>query len=149
MDPCLLWGNISTTYPISVLTNDTNATRTTRAPAFWGYPPLPHEYPYYWVILDPKSKEDKVKVTNLKNLPKLQIYVFWNKHYMEHNFWSCLIRCANMKWIQWVLLKIQSRHMDKVKPVYPPSTSLSGGYNYIFYDSRNKFSMTKVKSWVS
>ena len=22
----------------------------------------------------------------------------------------CLIRCANMKWIRWVLLKIQSRH---------------------------------------
>ena len=29
--------------------------------------PLPHDYPYYWVILDPKSKEDKVKVTNSKN----------------------------------------------------------------------------------
>ena len=25
-------------------------------------------------ILDPKSKQDKVKVTNLKNLPKLQIF---------------------------------------------------------------------------
>ena len=24
--------------------------------------------------------------------------------------WSCLIRCANMKWIRWVLLKIQSGH---------------------------------------
>ena len=33
-------------------------------------PPL-HDYPYYWFILDPKSKQDKVKVTNLKNLPKL------------------------------------------------------------------------------
>ena len=50
-------------------------TRTTRMPAFWGYPPPPHDYPYHWVILDPKSKEDKVKVTNLKNLPKFQI--FW------------------------------------------------------------------------
>ena len=29
-------------------------------------PPPPHDYPYYWVILDPKSKEDKVKVINLK-----------------------------------------------------------------------------------
>ena len=28
----------------------------------------------YWVILDPKSKEDKVKVTNLKNSPKFQIF---------------------------------------------------------------------------
>ena len=31
-------------------------TRTTRTPAFWGYPPPPHDYPDYWVILDPKSK---------------------------------------------------------------------------------------------
>ena len=27
----------------------------TRTPAFWGYPPPPHDYAYYWVILDPKS----------------------------------------------------------------------------------------------
>ena len=33
-------------------------TRTTRPPSFWGYPPPPHDYPYYWVILDPKLKED-------------------------------------------------------------------------------------------
>ena len=43
-------------------------------PAFWGYPPPPHDHPYYWVILDPKSKEYKFKVTNLKNLPKFQIF---------------------------------------------------------------------------
>ena len=79
-------------------------------PAFWGYPLPPHDYPFYWVILDPKSKEDKVKVTNLKNLPKFQVFEFWNKHYTWHIFWSCLIRCANMKWIRWVLLKIQSGH---------------------------------------
>ena len=78
-------------------------TRTTRTPAFWGYPPPSHDYPFYWVILDPKSKEDKVKVTNLKNLSK-----FWSKRYMRHTF--CLIRCANMKWIRRVLLKIQRGH---------------------------------------
>ena len=44
-------------------------------------PPPPHDYPYYWIILDPKSKQDKVKVTNLKNLPKVQILEFWNKLY--------------------------------------------------------------------
>ena len=69
---------------------------------FWGYPPPPHDYPFYWVILDPKSKQDKVKFTNLKNSPKFQFFVI--------TFWSCSIRCANMKWIWWVLLKIQSRH---------------------------------------
>ena len=85
-------------------------TRTTRMPAFWGYPTPPHDYPYHWVILDPKSKENKVKVTNLKNSSKFQIFEYRNGHYTRHTFWSCLIRCANMKWIRWVLLKIQSGH---------------------------------------
>ena len=88
----------------------TTETRTTRTPSFWGYPPPPHDYPYHWVILDPKSKEDEVKVANLKNSPKFQIFEFRNGHYTRHTFWSCLIRCANMKWIRWVLLKIQSGH---------------------------------------
>ena len=39
-------------------------------------PLLPHDYTYYWFILNPKSKQDRVKVTNLKNLPKLQWEVF-------------------------------------------------------------------------
>ena len=111
-----------------------NWTRTTRTPAFWGYPLPPHDYPYHWVILDPKSKEDKVKVTNLKKSPKFQ---FWNGHYTRHTFWSCLIRCANMKWIRWVFLKIQSGHdsvhrrtdgrTDKVIPVYPPINFVEAG----------------------
>ena len=106
-------------------------------PAFWGYPPPHNDYPYHWVILDPKSKEDKVKVTNLKNSPKFQIFEFRYGHYTWHTFWNCSIRCANMKWIQWVLLKIQSGHdsvhrrtdgqTDKVIPVYPLSTSLKRG----------------------
>ena len=44
-----------------------------------------------------KSKEDKVKVTNLKNSPQLPIFEFRNGHYTRHTFWSCLLRCANMK----------------------------------------------------
>ena len=43
-------------------------------------------------------------------IPKFQIFEFWNGHYTRHTFWSCLIRCANMKWIQWVSLKIQGGH---------------------------------------
>ena len=46
--------------------------RTTRSLRSEDTPPPPNDYPYHWVILDPKSKEDKVKVTNLKNLPKFQ-----------------------------------------------------------------------------
>ena len=45
---------------------------TTRTPAFWGYPSTPYDCLYYWAILDPKSEEDKVKVTNLKNSSKFQ-----------------------------------------------------------------------------
>ena len=102
-------------FCISWFLKSTELTRTTRTPAFWGYappppPPPPHDYLYYWVILNPKSREDKVKVTNFKNLLKFQIFKFWNKRYTRHTFSSCLIRCANMKWIQWVLLKIQSGH---------------------------------------
>ena len=113
--------------------------------AFWGYPLPPHDYPYHWVILDPKSKEDKVKVTNLKNSSKFQMFEFWNRHYTRHTFVSCLIRCTNMKWIRWVLLKIQSGHdsvhrrtdgqtdgrtdgrTDKVIPVYPPINFVEAG----------------------
>ena len=123
---------------LSGKTDAITLTRTTRTPAFWGYPPPPHDYPYHWVILDPKSKEDKVKVTNLKNLPKFQIFLIWNGHYTRHIFWSCLIRCANMKWIWWVLLKIRSRH-DSVhrrtdgesdSSIPPFQLRWSGGYNY-------------------
>ena len=69
-------------------------TRTTRTPAFCGYPRrLMINWSYFWVILDPKSKEDKVKVTNLKNLPKLQMFEFWNNLYTRHTFWSCCPAC--------------------------------------------------------
>ena len=76
-----------------------------------------------------------------------KIFEFWNGHYTRHTFWSCLIRCANIKWIRWVFLKIQSGHdsvqrrtdgqTDKVIPVYPLSTSLKRGYNYITCNSEN------------
>ena len=56
-------------------------TRTIRTSALWAYPLPPHDYPYYWwVILDPKSNEDIVKVANLKNSPKFQNF------YIETNF---------------------------------------------------------------
>ena len=65
-------------------------------PVFWSYLLPPHDYPYYWFILDSMSKADKVKVTNIKNLPKFQIVEFWKKQYMRHTFLNCLITCA--KW---------------------------------------------------
>ena len=55
-------------------------------------PPPPHDYPYYWFISDPKSKQDKVKVTNLKNSSKIQILEFCKKIHTQHTFWISLIR---------------------------------------------------------
>ena len=55
-------------------------TRTTRQPAFWGYP-LPAPWLPIQLIykLDPKSKQIKVTVTDLKNLPKFHIFEFQKK----------------------------------------------------------------------
>ena len=92
----------------------------TRTPAFWGYPLLPHDYPYCWVILDSKSKKGKVKVTNLKNWPNFLIWEFWNNHYLRHTFWNCTIRCANM-------IRCADGQMDNLKPEYLLSTSLKRG----------------------
>ena len=86
---------------------------------------ITHTIESYWISSQKKTKS------------KLQIFEFWNGHYTRHTFWSCLIRCANMKWIRWVLLKIQSRHdsihrwtdgqTDKVIPVYPPFNFVEAG----------------------
>ena len=54
-------------------------TRTTRTPAFWGYPPPPHDYPYYWFILNPKSKQDKVKITIWRICPNFKLFNFDKK----------------------------------------------------------------------
>ena len=117
-------------------------TRTTKTFAFWGYPPPPHDYPYYWVIVDPQVKRRQSQSYKVKEFAKIS---FCNKLYKRHTFWSCLIRCANMKWIQQVFLKIQSGHYsvhrwtdrltdrqtdgqtDKVKPVYPHFNFVEAG----------------------
>ena len=44
---------------------------------------------------------------------KIQILKFCKKLYTQHAFWSCLIRCINMKWIQPELYALQSRWTDR------------------------------------
>ena len=83
---CYLWIQFLTLLPILNPQHVTKSlfvkwytsyvtTDKTRMPAFWGYHLPPHDYPYrpntiesYWI-----PSQDKVKVTNLKNLPKLEI----------------------------------------------------------------------------
>ena len=63
-------------------------TRTTRTPAFWGYPTPPHDYPYYWpvhfesqvhtidqFISDPKSKQGESRKIR-KICKKFKFYNF-------------------------------------------------------------------------
>ena len=85
----------------------------------------------------PYHNKSKSKLQIKKICQKFwKILEFCNNLYTR--LWSCLTRCANMKWIQLVLWKIQSGHdfvhrrtdrqtdrrTDDVKPVYPLSTSL-------------------------
>ena len=83
------------------------------------------------------AHKTKSKVQILLKLSKFKFAIFSLNSTPYTPFWSCLIRCINMKLIQLVLWKIQSRHdsvhkwmdvrtygqTDKVKPVYTPSTS--------------------------
>ena len=69
-------------------------------PSFWTYshcPMITHTIAIDQLLLHTKSKQDKFKVTNLKNLPKLQ-RALWilQKKYKQPTFWSYLIRCVNM-----------------------------------------------------
>ena len=76
-------------------------------PAFWEYPPPSHDYPYYWFISDPMSKQGKVSYKFEKFAKNSK---FCKKLYMRHTFRSCLIICVNMKWIWLILWKLQSWH---------------------------------------
>ena len=73
-----------------------------RTPVFWDTPHRPmithisdsHKIP------TPNKTKSKLKKKKKKKMPKIQILQFCKKLYKWHTFWSCLIRCINMKWIQ-------------------------------------------------
>ena len=98
-------------------------------PAFWGYPhrlmiTLTNES--YWI----PSQRRQSQSCKFKEFAKIA------KHYTGHTFWSCLIRCANMKWIRQVLLKIQSgndsgHRRTRWNQYIPLSTSLKRGYSLL------------------
>ena len=95
---------------------------------------ITHTIESYWI---PSQRTTKTKLQIFKKLLKFQIDEFWEGHYTLHTFWSCLIRCANKKWIWRVFLKIQSGHdsvhrwtdgrTDKVIPVYPTFNFIEAG----------------------
>ena len=82
------WTLLSVQASISEVCALAMKTRTTRTPAFWGYPPPPHDYPCYWpvhfesqvhtidqFISDPKSKQgESWKIR--KHCEKLKFFNF-------------------------------------------------------------------------
>ena len=95
--------------------------------------------------------QDKVKVTNLKNLPKLQISEFWIKRYTQHTFWSRLIRCVNMKWIRQYCWNTERTRFctqtDKMKPVYPLQLRWAGGIIMLWWLSGKTNAITPITHW--
>ena len=92
---------------------------------------ITHTIESYWI---PSQKMTK---WNLQILKIHQNFWILKRAYTWHTFWSGLIRCAAMKLIRWVLLKIQSGHdsvhrrtdgqTDKMIPVYPPINFVEAG----------------------
>ena len=79
-------------------------------PEFWEYPLLPHDYLHYWFLSDPKSNDDKVKSYKFQNFVKNSEFgALWKYKFTIHLL-KLLDKIINMKWIQQVLLKIQSGH---------------------------------------
>ena len=102
----------------------------------WGNLLLPHDYPYYW----PVYIGSQVKVTNLKNLPKLKFLIL-KKTLDPTNLLKLLDKmCKYEKDPASIVEDTEQKRFcphtnrrtdgqtDKVKPVYPPSTWLSEGY---------------------
>ena len=76
-------------------------------PAFWDT----HRHPMITLTNDSHQIPCHKKTKSKLQIPKIcQIFKFCNNPYTRHTICSCLIRCANMKWIRLVLWKIQSKH---------------------------------------
>ena len=61
----------------------------------------------------PSQNKTNSKLHILKNCQKFKFWNFANKKtqlIIRHTFWSCLIKCVNMKWIRLVMWKLESWH---------------------------------------
>ena len=123
-------------------------TRTTRTPAFWAYPLPPHDYPYYLPFhIGSQVKTRRSQNCKFKKIAKTSLIFFnFDKNFTPTHLLKLLDNMCKYemdlvsiventeltrfcpKADSWPAGWMDSR-TDKVKPVYPPSTSLSRGYN--------------------
>ena len=125
----------------SCITVHLTVTRTTRTPAFWGYPPPPHDYPYYWVILDPYwVKRRQSQSYKFKEFAELSN--FWILKQMLHatHLLKLLDKMCKYEMYPTSFVEVTERtrfcpqmdgqtdrRTDDVKPVYPPFNFVEAG----------------------
>ena len=88
----------------------------------------PHDYPYYWVILHLKSKEDKVKLTNLKNSP--QFYVTHQLKLLDNVCKYEMDLTSIVEYTKWTRFCPQTDRRTRWNQYTPFSISLKRGYNH-------------------
>ena len=103
----LCWKSL-TSYKKSPLTK-TKITRTTRMLAFWGYPAALWS-PILLSHIGSQVKRRWSQSYKFKEFDKISNFPILKQTVQMTCLWSFLIRCANIKWIRRVLLKIQRRH---------------------------------------
>ena len=92
----------------------------------------PHDYPYYWVILDPKSKEDSQHY-KFKEFAKISIFLKQTLH-VTHLL-KLLDKMCKYEMDPMSIVEERTRfcpqmtdgRTNKVKPVYPPFNFVEAG----------------------
>ena len=101
-------------------------------------PMITHTTDSYWI---PSQIKTMLKLQIWKISKNFTMPKFYNGLCTRHTFWSCLIRCIDMKWIQRGFLKIQSGH-DSVH------RRMDGQMNGLGETSITPLDFVEVSQWV-
>ena len=74
----------------------------------WGYPRRPM---IIIIHFGSHVKTRQIQSYKFKEFAKYSNFLIKKMHYTRHTFWSCLIRCVNMKWIWRVLGREREREI--------------------------------------
>ena len=121
----LYWQNSEKVY--KTIKSYSDWTRTIRTPGFWGYPPLPHDYPYYWpVYIGSQVKTRQSQSYKFKEFAKTSISLILNKTLHATYLLKLLDKMCKYEMDQATIRRYRADmnlstdgQTDKVKPVYP------------------------------
>ena len=114
-------------------------------PAFWGYPLPPRDYPHYWPVhIGPQVKTRPSQKYKFKEFAQTSNFLILKKtshaaHLLKLLDKMCIYEMELVSVVEDTeqtpfcpqMDRRTNGQKDNVKPVYPPSTSLSGGYNFV------------------